>query len=79
MDATRGSVQMNSIFGGRRKVQVHTEDVTISLEDVLDSQPFKDWVQAIDNDPIMFIHNIEVQSVDSEYTGNPLARNLDQS
>jgi ADP-sugar diphosphatase len=59
------SVEMNGLEPGSRiTVPLTSEDVTIDLQKVLDAQVFKDWVEAVDNDPLLFIAEIEIQSVD---------------
>jgi len=63
-DAKTFSVEMDGVEGGRIKVPVHSDDVTIDLQTVLDAQVFQDWVAAIDADELLFILEVEVQSVD---------------
>lgn len=58
-------VEMNGIVRGTRvQVPVTTELIGLNLQLVLDAQVFKDWIEAVDNDPILFINGVEVQSVD---------------
>ena len=58
------SVQMEGLGGGKTLVPVTTDDLTIDLQVVLDAQVFKDWVTAVDQDPLLFIERVQVQSVD---------------
>ena len=60
------TVEMNSIEGGGKRilVPVTTDDLKVDLEKVLDAQVFKDWVSAVDADPLLYIAAVEIQSVD---------------
>jgi hypothetical protein len=58
-------VEMNGIVRGSRvQVPVTTELIGVNLQLVLDAQVFKDWVEAVDKDDILFINGVEVQSID---------------
>ena len=46
------------------QVPVTTELLNVDLQKVLDASVFKDWVEAIDKDEILFITAVEVQSLD---------------
>jgi ADP-sugar diphosphatase len=57
-------VEMNAIKGGRTQVPVTTDLIDVDLQKVLDAPVFKDWVEQVDKDPILFIASVDVQSVD---------------
>ena len=63
-DSKQFSVEMDAVGGGRRAVPITTDDVTVDLQEVLDAQVFIDWVATVDKDELLFILEVEVQSVD---------------
>lgn len=62
------TIMMTGLTGGDKiKVPVIADSPSISREDlqmVVQCRPFQDWVQKVEADPILFIKEIEVQSVD---------------